>query len=108
MTLKNIGVAPIGAFGRLAASIGSLTAISGVNHSTFGSAFWRTVNTVGGGVTLSPDLRYTFAAPSVHLFAGVTETKVTPVAGTVNGATSGFYLGAYNRLAALTFPVFGV
>src|SRR5438046_3878189 len=95
--LRSIRGATVGAITGLAATIGSLTHIAAVQHTTFGTYLSCTGNSLQGGVPSGSAATCNLFATSVNFLASYAPVKYSPVAGAVNGVIEPCELGAYRR-----------
>jgi len=97
IVLRNIRGTPAGVITEFAATIGSLTHVSGVQHTAFGRYLSGTTNSLQGGVLLGSAATYNLFATSVNFLPSYPPVKYSPVAGAVNGVIESCELGAYRR-----------
>lgn len=97
VVIKNVAVAPVGPITQFAATIGALTAISGVQHTTFGQYRHVTANSAAGGVLFGFPASYTVITQAVNFLPTYAPVQFVPVAGAVNGVLVDVEMGAYRR-----------
>jgi hypothetical protein len=97
LVLRSIRGTPAGAITELAAAIGALTHVAGVQHTAFGRYLSGTTNSLQGGVPEGSVATHNLFTASASLLPSYAPVKYSPVAGAVNGAIEPWELGAYRR-----------
>ena len=78
VVLQNAITAPGGSITQYAATIGSLTKIGGVQHTTLGRFQSKTANGAAGGVPVAGFQRFVIFSPAAYLFATYAELHYNP------------------------------
>jgi hypothetical protein len=76
--IQNAIAAPAGSMAQYSATIGSLTKIGGVQHTTFGRFLSRTANGAAGGVPVAGFQRFVLFGFSASFLPTYTELKYNP------------------------------
>jgi hypothetical protein len=95
IVLRSIRSTPVGAITELAATIGSLTHIAGVQHTAFGRYLSGTANSLQGAIPAGSAATCNLFGTSVNFLPSYSPVKYFPVAGAVNGVIEPCELGAY-------------
>ena len=78
VVLQNSIDAPAGSLTQYSATIGSLTKVSGVQHTTLGRFQSRTANGAAGGVPVAGFQRFVIFSPAASLFPTYAELQFNP------------------------------
>jgi hypothetical protein len=78
VVLQNAISAPAGSITQYSATIGSLTKIGGVRHTTLGRFQSRTANGAAGGVPVAGFQRFVIFSPAALLFSTYAELQYNP------------------------------
>jgi hypothetical protein len=78
--IQNAIAAPAGSTAQYSATLGSLTKISGVQHTAFGRFLSRTANGAAGGVPVAGFQRFAIFSQSASFFPTFTELQYSPPA----------------------------
>jgi hypothetical protein len=97
IVLRSIRGTPAGAITELAAAIGSLTHVAGVQHTAFGRYLSGTTNSLQGGVLGGSVATRNLFTASASFLPSYSPVKYSPCAGAANGAIEPWELGAYRR-----------
>ena len=76
--VENAIAAPAGSVTQYAATIGSLTKISGVQHTTPGRYLSKTANGAAGGVPVAGFQRFVIFSPAAYFFSNYAELAYYP------------------------------
>jgi hypothetical protein len=80
VVLQNAIAPPAGSRAQYSATIGSLTKISGVQHTSFGRFLSKTANGAAGGVPVAGFQRFTIFSPSASFLPTYSEIQYSPAA----------------------------
>jgi hypothetical protein len=83
VTIQRGVAAPVGAITQYSAVIGSLSKISGVQHTTAGQFLSKAANSAAGGVPVAGFQRFVLFTPSAIFLPTFAEVQYNPVAGPV-------------------------
>jgi hypothetical protein len=78
VVLQNAITAPAGSMAQYSATIGSLTRIGGVQHTTLGRFQSRTANGAAGGVPVAGFQRFVIFSPVASFFSTYAELQYNP------------------------------
>ena len=78
VVVQNAITGPAGSISQYSATIGSLTKISGVQHSALGRFQSKTANGAAGGVPVAGFQRFVIFSPAAYLFATYSELHYNP------------------------------
>jgi hypothetical protein len=78
ITIQNLTTVPAGSASEYAATIGSLTKISGIQRTSLGRYLRRTANSDAGGVPIAGFQRFVLFAFSASFLATYAESKFNP------------------------------
>ena len=78
IVVENAIAPPAGSITQYAATIGSLTKISGVQHTTPGRYLSKTANGAVGGVPVAGFQRFVIFSPSAYFFSSYAELRYNP------------------------------
>jgi hypothetical protein len=80
VVLQNAVAAPAGSAAQYSATIGSVTKISGVQHTAFGRFLSKTANGEAGGVPIAGFQRFVLLSPLAAFLPTYTELQYSPAA----------------------------
>ena len=78
IVVQNATAVPAGSLTQYAATIGSLTKISGVQHTTPGRYLSKTANGAAGGVPVAGFQRFVVFSPAAYFFSNYAELQYNP------------------------------
>ena len=78
IVVENAIAVPTGSLTQYAATIGSLTKISGVQHTTPGRYLSKTANGAAGGVPVAGFQRFVIFSPAAYFFSSYAELQYNP------------------------------
>lgn len=78
IVIENAIAAPAGSLTQYAATIGSLTKISGVQHTTPGRYLSKTANGAAGGLPVAGFQRFIIFGPTAYFFSSYAELQYNP------------------------------
>ena len=111
VVLQNAIAAPAGSTAQYSATIGSLTKISGVQHTAFGRFLSKTANGAAGGVPVAGFQRFTIFSPSASFLPTCAEIQYSPAASPLApvGATTEYSatIGSLTKISGVQHRTFG-
>ena len=111
VVLQNAIAAPAGSTAQYSATIGSLTKISGVQHTAFGRFLSKTANGAAGGVPVAGFQRFTIFSPSASFLPTCAEIQYSPAASPLApvGATTKYSatIGSLTKISGVQHTTFG-
>jgi hypothetical protein len=111
VVLQNAIATPAGSIAQYSATIGSLTKISGVQHTSLGRFLSRTANGAAGGVPLAGFQRFVLFSPSVTFFPTYPELQYIPAASPIApaGGISEYSatIGSLTKISGVQHTAFG-